>query len=52
MREATSFVVLAGALALMSSGAFAEHGDSSSWGSYGWGACEPHAVAHAKRPSI
>ena len=41
MREATSFVVLAGALALMSSGAFAEHGDSSSWGSYGWGPVSP-----------
>jgi hypothetical protein len=41
MRKATSFVVLAGALALISGAAFAEQGDSSSWGSYGWGPVIP-----------
>jgi hypothetical protein len=41
MFKATSFVGLAAALALMSSAAFAEQGDSSSWGSYGWGPVIP-----------
>jgi hypothetical protein len=41
MLKATSFVGLAAALALMSSAAFAEQGDSSSWGSYGWGPVIP-----------
>jgi hypothetical protein len=41
MRKPTSFVVLAAVLALMSSAAFAEQGDSSSWGSYGWGPVIP-----------
>ena len=52
MFKATSFVGLAAVLALMSSAALAEQGDSSSWGSYGWGPVIPDAVAHAKRPSI
>jgi hypothetical protein len=41
MRKATSFVVLAGALALMSSAAFAEQGDSTAWGTVGWGPVIP-----------
>jgi hypothetical protein len=41
MLKAASFVGLAAALALMSSAAFAEQGDSSSWGSYGWGPVIP-----------
>ena len=41
MLKAASFVGLATALALMSSAAFAEQGDSSSWGSYGWGPVIP-----------
>ncbi len=41
MRKATSSVVIAAVLALMSSAAFAEQGDSSSWGSYGWGPVIP-----------
>ena len=41
MFKATSFVGLAAVLALMSSAAFAEQGDSSSWGSYGWGPVIP-----------
>jgi hypothetical protein len=41
MLKATSFVGLAAVLALMSSAAFAEQGDSSSWGSYGWGPVIP-----------
>ena len=41
MFKATSFVGLAAVLALMSSAAFAEQGNSSSWGSYGWGPVIP-----------
>ena len=41
MLKAISFVGLAAALALTSSAAFAEQGDSSSWGSYGWGPVIP-----------
>jgi hypothetical protein len=41
MRKAISFVGLAAALALVSSAAFAEQGDSSSWGSVGWGPVIP-----------
>lgn len=41
MLKTTSFVGLAAALALMSSAALAEQGDSSSWGSYGWGPVIP-----------
>jgi hypothetical protein len=41
MLKATSFVGLAAALALMSSAAFAEQGDSSSWGTVGWGPVIP-----------
>jgi hypothetical protein len=41
MRKAILFVGLAAGLALMPSAAFAEQGDSSSWGSYGWGPVIP-----------
>jgi hypothetical protein len=41
MRKAIPFVGLAAVLALMSSAAFAEQGDSSSWGSVGWGPVIP-----------
>jgi hypothetical protein len=41
MLKATSFVGLATALTLMASAALAEQGDSSSWGSYGWGPVIP-----------
>jgi hypothetical protein len=41
MFKATSFVGLAAALALMSSAAFAEQGNSSSWGTVGWGPVIP-----------
>ncbi len=41
MFKATSFVGLAIALALMSSAALAEQGESSSWGSVGWGPVIP-----------
>ena len=41
MIKAASFVGLAAALALVSGAALAEQGDSSSWGSYGWGPVIP-----------
>jgi hypothetical protein len=41
MRKATLFVGVAAVLALTSSAVFAEQGDSSSWGSYGWGPVIP-----------
>jgi hypothetical protein len=41
MFKAISFVGLAAALALSSSVALAEQGDSSSWGSVGWGPVIP-----------
>jgi hypothetical protein len=41
MFKAASFVGLAAVLALISSAALAEQGDSSSWGSYGWGPVIP-----------
>jgi hypothetical protein len=41
MFKATSFVGLATALALISSAALAEQGDSSSWGTVGWGPVIP-----------
>lgn len=41
MFKAVSFVAIAGALVFMSGAAFAEQGDSSSWGSYGWGPVIP-----------
>jgi len=41
MFKAISFVGLAAVLALMSSMALAEQGDSSSWGAVGWGPVIP-----------
>ena len=41
MFKTASFIGLAAALALMSSAALAEQGNSSSWGSYGWGPVIP-----------
>jgi hypothetical protein len=41
MLKAISFVGLAAALALSSSMALAEQGDSSSWGAVGWGPVIP-----------
>jgi hypothetical protein len=41
MFKATAFTGLAAALALVSGAALAEQGDSSSWGSYGWGPVIP-----------
>jgi hypothetical protein len=41
MIKAASFVGLAAALGLMSGAALAQQGDSSSWGSYGWGPVIP-----------
>jgi hypothetical protein len=41
MFKAASFVGLAAALTLLSGVALAEQGDSSSWGSYGWGPVIP-----------
>ena len=52
MLKATSFVGLAAALALMSSAALAEQGELVFLGQLRVGACDPHPVAHAKRPSI
>jgi hypothetical protein len=41
MLKAAAFVALAAALALSSSAALAQQGDSSSWGSVGWGPVIP-----------
>jgi hypothetical protein len=41
MFKAASFVTLAAALALSSSAALAQQGNSSSWGSVGWGPVIP-----------
>jgi hypothetical protein len=41
MFKAASFVALAAALALSSSAALAQQGNSSSWGSVGWGPVIP-----------
>ena len=41
MFKAASFVAFAAALALSSSAALAQQGDSSSWGSVGWGPVIP-----------
>jgi hypothetical protein len=41
MFKATAFIGLTAALAVMSGAALAEQGDSSSWGSYGWGPVIP-----------
>jgi len=41
MRKAISFVSLAAGFALLSSAAFAEQGDSSSYGTIGWGPVIP-----------
>ncbi|HWY81243.1 MAG TPA: hypothetical protein VNY10_04780 [Roseiarcus sp.] len=41
MFKAASFIGLTAALALMSGAALAEQGNSSSWGSYGWGPVIP-----------
>jgi hypothetical protein len=41
MIKAASFVGLVAALALVSGAALAQQGDSSSWGSYGWGPVIP-----------
>jgi hypothetical protein len=41
MFKAASFVALAAALALSSSAVLAQQGDSSSWGSVGWGPVIP-----------
>ena len=41
MFKASAFIGLAAALALLSGAALAEQGDSSSWGSYGWGPVIP-----------
>ena len=49
MFKATSVTAIAAALVLMSSAAFAEQGDSSSWGQRGLGAGDPHTVADAQR---
>jgi hypothetical protein len=41
MFKATTLIGIAAALALMSSAAFAEQGDSTSWGTVGWGPVIP-----------
>jgi hypothetical protein len=41
MFKATSFLGLVAGLALLSSAALAQQGDSSSWGSVGWGPVIP-----------
>jgi hypothetical protein len=41
MPKAASFVALAAAIFLMSTTAFAQQGNSSSWGSVGWGPVIP-----------
>jgi len=41
MLKTTAAIGIAAALALMSGAALAEQGDSSSWGSYGWGPVIP-----------
>jgi hypothetical protein len=41
MFKTTAAIGIAAALALMSGAALAEQGDSSSWGSYGWGPVIP-----------
>jgi hypothetical protein len=41
MFKAASFIGFAAGLALLSGSALAEQGDSSSWGSYGWGPVIP-----------
>jgi hypothetical protein len=41
MFKTTAAIGLAAALALFSGAALAEQGDSSSWGSYGWGPVIP-----------
>ena len=41
MFKTTAAIGVAAALALMSGAALAEQGDSSSWGSYGWGPVIP-----------
>jgi hypothetical protein len=41
MIKAASFVGLAAGLALISGAAFAEQGDSQSWGTVGWGPVIP-----------
>lgn len=41
MFKTARFVGAAAALILMTGAAFAEQGDSSSWGSYGWGPVIP-----------
>lgn len=41
MFRAAAFIGLAAALALLSGAAFAEQGNSSSWGSVGWGPVIP-----------
>ena len=52
MRKATSFIGLAAVLALLSSAAFAEQGDSSSWGTVGWGPVIPTQSLTPQRPPM
>ena len=52
MFKASAVIGLATALALLSGAALAEQGDSSSWGTVGWGPGNPHAGAHTQRPRM
>ena len=52
MLRTIALIGLAVALAVLPDAALAQQGTSSSYGSVGWGACDPYAGAHAQRPRL